>query len=1468
MAITQTLYKIEYQNISQLTEDINRNFAIIQNSPLYKGIPGTPGSKGSTGLIGERGSKYFFIRLEDFIALYTGSIQAGSDITIQYVNTILESHESKQKLMAFWGITEFINQDIIVLPNSLMCTYKDGVIESTGLSFNEEISIVTTIQEMIETYVSYYVDNNPTILGIQNIFELRKSYYKNFIDGSSVGITTDVTSKSIIAPYFEGYFNDVGILADNNSGNRKYHNHITIPHTIFPKEMSGTTVLGSIESYCIKLQGTLSTFDGVTLVSDYGPGVGNIPSVVILQNDYNSGILIGSKDETNFKDYGSIFKTQIGDSRPFIIKSHQSKDPQEYSQIELGKNDLTYRKSTNFGTDLNMHVMTVVGKTRLLGIIENPLIRTGAYTETYTSTYQNDVVLGLKTKLSTQLSRLHIKFDNTYFPYLPRTNSEEALLSLEGVSGRLLSGYVYEYVPVTINTNYEKVLDKITIFDDSNYSGVGVMARNHRIPNSNYLRYFQDKINDLIQYTYVDGGTSYWRKNQYNTAEIPNLWLSNNLQINNDAFLGLTGVNRFLESNIASKTLTLGYLNNTISTLNLYGNTIKLINGNSVSDGTNYNAKVLVTDTGGNIRRDYIIENTINVDALVTQSSRNSYFDTTFPNFSNFSYHSPIDAVTKLHVLNESHYWNLYNQMFNLGNQIYQNFQDNFWTRKAFINRAIPTVNLASGADINARNISSSLVGENTLTYIGTETGIKSIIKVKGILELDSSVNLDRKIDTGSTIGGGKDGILSIVDNTSNINFTKYRFSNNTVQLRENITLADTRLDVNYDNGSLDYQIMGANNWYWLKNRVKKLYELITVPTDNNDPNDPTQFTSWTIYQWRNIKNLNPDKREVDNLYMNGVLDNHGSFKLGTLANGTLIDALNNRVEIGNNLINNLTYLNSYGIRLTHLGLYNQRIPWLTNGFLINDTSGTYKNTELLFVNEFDTLTNKKRLTNYNSNQGTTLKPAEESYGSHFHVPESSVDTYHITPLDLTDILNDVTKAKYRIPTFETLKYFLFVFNQIKYRFANTYSAMEVERRITQRLYYHVPVGTIVMYAPGSFQTHNSSNKWTQLNGLPNGSTIPNGYVLCNGVKTVDIDGIIYNPPDMQNSYIMASPEMKYAGTNPAPPGGNTTSSPDWYYLGWHNASEIKQFAYDLTEIRKTVRNVMTGVNSRFDDGTDKLLDTLYNNAYINVTMVPQHGHVTKIVPEIHTHTITNLFGQKEKIVLTRDGLFEAVANQSRSTTNFNGEFGYFEIYKGKWRNLNSNPFGWGTNNMHSIGTRISWRSKMLVSGKPYNDPFYDKQYNYDDFGESYRWDHRDVVDKTWYTDPNKFKQAFMLGLTKAGINYFSGSIYGEGYSDKTSQENKLKYTASTATNISEKDNMSYYYKTEPDYQSFIAGGINWFLPSSNINDYLLPIYLKTFSVVFMMKIRNVIQNGNIYFTTNGVRGSFDNMNINSFIRY
>ena len=75
------LKKVDATNINDLINVLNHNFALIQNSPLYKGIPGNKGEQGERGEKGQRGNIFVYTSRATLLKVFNES-------TDTFMNTI------------------------------------------------------------------------------------------------------------------------------------------------------------------------------------------------------------------------------------------------------------------------------------------------------------------------------------------------------------------------------------------------------------------------------------------------------------------------------------------------------------------------------------------------------------------------------------------------------------------------------------------------------------------------------------------------------------------------------------------------------------------------------------------------------------------------------------------------------------------------------------------------------------------------------------------------------------------------------------------------------------------------------------------------------------------------------------------------------------------------------------------------------------------------------------------------------------------------------------------------------------------------------------------------------------------------------------------------------------------------------------------------------------------------------------
>lgn len=571
----ETLKKIEYQNIEQFLIDINRNFAVVENSPLYKGIPGDD-TIGTPGLKGVRGIKFLFVNLTKFQEQFPGELSGSSQIDINYINTKLLVFENKQKLLTALGITEFVDKDIIVLTNTIMVNYDyiENKFTNTGIAFNEQANLLNNVQQQIETYVEYYVTHNQTINNLSNIFESYVTYAKNYTDTNNVFITSSLTQSSVFSPFIPGYNSNIGILMND-------HKYFGFSESQFPKNNNGTIVFGSMKKYYDLLMSTISTDQNETLTSDYAPGVNNIPAAVFLQDTENAGILIGYKGRPNLKRFADIYKNDLHE---LVIKSDAGINASEYSKLILHKDYLKFDKIVLFGNDLE-----VSRDTKLYQDIQNEFIKTGKFTEgaSINNSFNTDIV----------------EFGKQGFGNNVRQSIVKNIADIE------MYKYYIDNVLVTTSTGQVSKaysLEK-TVLQNSDVANLNLITELVNSPNkiltSYYFGYLARKINAVSSFT----TNNYWRKNQFNTGDISSLWLSQELRV--DGNINLSGL---IQTDIINSRTTITGNRASINSLDIFLNEFK--------------GKVLITDANGFLSKNYSLEtNVLTANELINGQQLNIF---------------------------------------------------------------------------------------------------------------------------------------------------------------------------------------------------------------------------------------------------------------------------------------------------------------------------------------------------------------------------------------------------------------------------------------------------------------------------------------------------------------------------------------------------------------------------------------------------------------------------------------------------------------------------------------------------------------------------------------------------------------------------------------------------------------------------------------------------------------------------
>ncbi len=329
--IGTTLKKMAFENIEQFMNDLNNQFAIIQNSPLFKGIPGES-IIGEMGPPGERGSRLFFVepKMSEFLSNFD-YVTSEKDVNIEFFNINLDNFEQNKKLLKIFKIDYFVDGDIIVMPDSLMGIFNDSLnaLIDSGIYFNEEEGILKTLGDKVAKILAEQLEQ----LGL-GVFKTYKSLGKNYADNSNTNISNAMTQYTAFSPYIPKYNPKTGIELTN--------------HTFYgySKEFEfDTTIFGSIKEYYQMLHKTIINEITQNFNSEYVPGKNNIPKMIMIQNDFNNGFYFGNRDE-KLSTFASLYKNN---KQHVVLKSHSSPLVNEYSYFEMGIKEFYYNKVMRVG---------------------------------------------------------------------------------------------------------------------------------------------------------------------------------------------------------------------------------------------------------------------------------------------------------------------------------------------------------------------------------------------------------------------------------------------------------------------------------------------------------------------------------------------------------------------------------------------------------------------------------------------------------------------------------------------------------------------------------------------------------------------------------------------------------------------------------------------------------------------------------------------------------------------------------------------------------------------------------------------------------------------------------------------------------------------------------------------------------------------------------------------------------------
>lgn len=276
-----SLNTITFTSISDLLSQLNSNFAIIENSPLFKGIQGITGAQGVQGVQGFRGNSFYFInRNASEFSQVPSTVQNIQDLFNDY-STNVADYLNKQLP------DDLINDDIFL--------YSDYNVYRYAYDAN------ATPNYTLTNLGSYFNANMFDIGMFRNYhtFEDAQSYLHigDVLDNETYNENTSWTDISTTNNH-----NFFGIDKKHTTSNWVLHS--------YTDSIPSTTILGDTTKFINIFNTTPIILNDV----DYRLTRNSLPTLIIEQNDNNSGILIHFGDQNSKLKYSShIYKSQSQD---------------------------------------------------------------------------------------------------------------------------------------------------------------------------------------------------------------------------------------------------------------------------------------------------------------------------------------------------------------------------------------------------------------------------------------------------------------------------------------------------------------------------------------------------------------------------------------------------------------------------------------------------------------------------------------------------------------------------------------------------------------------------------------------------------------------------------------------------------------------------------------------------------------------------------------------------------------------------------------------------------------------------------------------------------------------------------------------------------------------------------------------------------------------------------------------------
>lgn len=302
------LRTLRLAELSTIIEDINYNFGLLRSHPMFQGIKGDTGTPGTRGSAGTRGSRWLFLYKNEFQRAFPTTNFNALDTTnkwIEWLNNQINNAATLQRVLNCFSVDEFVTTDVCVLPNTALLEFNSltNKFVDTGHQINSEAGYVRR-EELLEEIakVKRLINEDIEYLGIP-------SFIKSFQDGADAA-NLATNAYSYLDPVIGQ--NSIQYKEHRWFGPNSDDTNISVAK-IF------TLLTGLKEWYHELVQNTIISNN---LSSQFVPGPGRMPAMVMIQNDTNSGMLLGPKPELfvnpTLDKFGRIF---MGEGRSIIGNS-------------------------------------------------------------------------------------------------------------------------------------------------------------------------------------------------------------------------------------------------------------------------------------------------------------------------------------------------------------------------------------------------------------------------------------------------------------------------------------------------------------------------------------------------------------------------------------------------------------------------------------------------------------------------------------------------------------------------------------------------------------------------------------------------------------------------------------------------------------------------------------------------------------------------------------------------------------------------------------------------------------------------------------------------------------------------------------------------------------------------------------------------------------------------------------------